>query len=115
MVYDKQIIQILHSVGEQGIGIRKLAKHVYNLNCTLFAQPDFQQVYAYVCRFLQKHSKTKGSPIARTGRRGYYRLNTRTAAARQLLAELGTEQKEPAEPAKEDKPQTDLSLNLFDF
>ena len=45
MTYDGQILQILTDVGEKGIGVQQLAKHVYNINCTLFSQPDLQQIH----------------------------------------------------------------------
>ena len=114
MTYDKQILQILTDVGEQGIGVQQLAKHVYNLNCTLFSQPDLQEVYSYVRQFLLKNSRSAQSLIERTERRGYYRLNTKNNAdARQLVLEF-REQKSETEEPKEEKPQTDFSLNLFD-
>ena len=52
MTYEKQILQILTDVGEQGIGVQQLAKHVYNMNCTLFSQPDLQEIHGYVQQYL---------------------------------------------------------------
>ena len=86
MTYDKQILQILTAVGERGIGVQQLAKHVYNLNNTLFTQPDMQEVHGYVQQFLLRNSKSPQSLIERTERRGYYRLNMQNNAdARQTL------------------------------
>ena len=114
MAYDKQILQILSDVGEQGIGVRKLAKHVYNLSCTLFSQPDLHEVHRYVQQYLLRNSKSSQSLIERTDRRGHYRLNTRNNAdARQLMIGFREHKSEVTEQ-KEDKPQTDLSLSLFD-
>ena len=114
MTYDKQILQILTDVGEQGIGVQQLAKHVYNLNCTLFSQPVLQEVHAYVQQFLLKNSKSPQSLIESTGRRGYYRLNTQNNAdARQLVLEF-REHKSEAEEQKEEKSSIDFSLSLFD-
>lgn len=113
MTYDRQILQILTDVGERGIGVQQLAKHVYNLNCTLFSQPDLQEVHSYVQQYLLRNSKSSQSLIERTDRRGYYRLNTRNNAdARQLMLEF-REQKAAAEEPKDEKPQQDLSLSLF--
>ena len=113
MTYDKQILQILTAVGEQGIGVQQLAKHVYNLNCTFFSQPDLQEIHGYVQQYLLRHSKSPQSIIESTGRRGYYRLNTRNNAdARQLVLQFHTAEDDvPQEP---EKPQQDLSLSLFD-
>ena len=113
MTYDKQILQILTDVGEQGVGVQQLAKHIYNLNCTLFSQPDLQEIHNYVQQYLLRNSKSPQSLIESTGRRGYYRLNTRNNAdARQLMLEF----RELSDDASKDieKPLPDLSLSLFD-
>jgi uncharacterized protein YcaQ len=113
MTYDKQILEILTRVGEQGIGVQQLAKHVYNLNCTLFSQPDLQEVHSYVQQYLLRNSKSSQSLIESTGRRGYYRLNMQNNDdARQLL--LAFREQKQEEAAKETPIQCDLSLSLFD-
>ena len=111
MTYDRQILQILTDVGERGIGVQQLAKHVYNLNCTLFSQPDFQEVHSYVQQYLLKNSKSSASLVESMERRGYYRLNTQNNAdARQLMIEF---RQETNTEEKEEKPVKDLSLDLF--
>ena len=112
MTYDKQILQILTDVGERGISVQSLAKHVYNMNCTFFAMPDYEEVRGYVQQYLLKNSKSRQSLIESTGRRGYYRLNTQNNAdAQQLLIKFREEREEDEQP---EKPVTDLSLSLFD-
>ena len=111
MTYDRQILQILTEVGEKGINIQLLVKHIYNMNSTLFSSPNLEDIRSYVQQFLLKNSKSAQSLIENTGRRGYYRLNTQNNAdARQLLLEF----REPAAEEKEEKPTVDLSLSLFD-
>ena len=111
MTYDRQIQQILTEVGERGINVQLLAKHLYNINSTLFSSPDLEEIRSYVQQYLLKNSKSPQSLIESTGRRGYYRLNTRNNAdARQLLLEF----REPVAEEKEERPVVDLSLNLFD-
>ena len=111
MTYDRQILQILTEVGERGISVQLLAKHLYNLNCTLFSSPDLEEIRSYVQQYLLKNSKSAQSLIESTGRRGYYRLNTENNAnARQLMLAF----REPMTEEKEEKPVVDLSLNLFD-
>lgn len=112
-MYEQQVLRILSEVGERGISVALLAKHVYNLNCTLFAQPDLQEVHQSVQQYLLRNSKSPQSLIESTGRRGYYRLNTSGSAdARQLMFDFREEQPAPEpEPAQ---PQQDLSLSLFD-
>ncbi|MDE6003507.1 MAG: hypothetical protein K2G76_08495, partial [Prevotella sp.] len=63
-------------------------------------------------QYLLKNSKSPQSLIGSTGRRGYYRLNTKDSDdALQLLLRFHEEQQETEE---EEKPQQDLSLDLFD-
>ena len=114
MAYEQQILHILSHVGERGISVSALAKHVYNHCNTLFTQPDFQQVYTQVQQYLLKNSKSAYSLIESTGRRGYYRLNTQGSAdARQLMLNF-LEEEAVEEETESEKPSQDLSLNLFD-
>ena len=100
--YDRQILQILYDVGDKGIAVRKLALHVYNLNCTLFSQPDLQTVHSYVQQYLLKKIKSAQPLIERTDRRGYYRLNTRgTSAVRQFLLDSIEQNGEETDEQKE--------------
>ncbi|MBR7031394.1 MAG: hypothetical protein IKI06_09205 [Prevotella sp.] len=111
MTYDRQILQILTEVGERGINVQLLAKHLYNMNSTLFSSPDIEEVRSYVQQYLLRNSKSAQSLIESTGRRGYYRLNTQNNAdARQLLLAF----REPEAEEKEERPAVDLSLSLFD-
>lgn len=113
MTYDQQILQILTQAGEHGISVQALAKHVYNINCTFFSQPDLHEVHQYVQQYLLKNSKSQQSLIESTGRRGFYRLNTQGSAdARQLMLQF---QDDSDEEKEEEKPSEDLSLCLFDF
>ena len=94
------------------MSVQAIAKHVYNMNCTFFVQPDFEEIRTYVQQYLLRNSKSQQSLIESTGRRGYYRLNTEGSAdARQLLLQFRDEKEEERE---EEKPQQDLSLDLFD-
>ena len=111
MTYDKQIQQILTEVGEKGISVQQMAKQLYNLNSTLFYTPDLTEIRTYVQQYLLKNSKSPLSLIENAGKRGIYRLNTaNNADARQLMIEF-SESRQTEE--KEEKPDVDLSLDLF--
>ena len=111
MTYDKQILHILTVAGERGINVQAIAKHVYNMNCTFFVHPDLEEIRGYVQQYLLKNSKSNQSLIESTGQRGYYRLNTAGSAdALQMMLQFREEQ----QIKEEEKPQQDLSLNLFD-
>ena len=104
MTYDKQILQILIEVGEKGISVQQMSKHIFNQNVSLFYTPDFEEIRTYV-------HKSDLSLIESTGQRGCYRLNTQhNADARQLIIEF-RESRQTEE--KEEKPAVDLSLDLF--
>lgn len=112
MTYDQQILQVLTEAGEGGVSVQAIAKHVYNMNCTFFSQPDYEEIRTYVQQYLLRNSKSTQSLIESTGRRGYYRLNSEGSAdARQLLLQF---REELVEEKEEEKPRQDLSLNLFD-
>ncbi len=116
MIYDQQILSILTVVGERGISIAALTKHIYNQNTTFFSQPNLAEVKQYVQQYLLKNSKSSQSLIESTGKRGYYRLNTTNSAdARQLLLDFkeDADEKEDAK-AEESKKSVDHSLSLFD-
>ncbi len=111
MTYDRQILKILSDVGEQGISVQLLAKHVYNQNVSLFYTPDMDEIRSYVQQYLLKNSKSPASLVESMEHRGYYRLNTRNNAdARQLLIEF---RQDSSSDEKEEKPAKDLSLDLF--
>ena len=111
MTYDQQILSILTSVGDKGISVQLLAKHVYNQNVSLFYTPDMDDIRSYVQQYLLKNSKSPTSLVESMEHRGYYRLNTRNNAdARQLLIEFRVDTNTEE---KEEKPAKDLSLDLF--
>ena len=112
MSYDQQIQTILTEAGERGVSVQTIAKHVYNMNCTFFFQPDYEEIRSYVQQYLLRNSKSPQSLIDSTGRRGYYRLNTTGSVdAQQMVLQF----REDHEEKEEEKPQQDLSLDLFSF
>ena len=111
MTYDRQILRILTAVGDKGISVQLLAKHVYNQNSTLFYTPDLSEIRSYVQQYLLKNSKLPSSLIESMEQRGYYRLSTRNNPdAQQLMLDF---KEQSSEEEKEEKPQQDLSLDLF--
>lgn len=110
--YDQHIIRILTEVGDKGISVRHLAKHVYNLSCTLFYQPDAKEIHRYVQSFLTRKSKSTHPTVEKTAQWGHYRLNAMgKAKARQLqlLFSDDSKQEKTTMPKSEDQ-----SLDLFD-
>ena len=111
LTYDQQILAVLTEVGERGISVQALAKHVYNMNRTFFVAPDLGEIHAYVQQYLLRNSRSAQSLVERTDLRGRYRLNTAGSQdARQLMLRFLDEQ-QPPKP--DEKPVQDLSLDLF--
>ena len=92
--------------------MQNISRHVYNLNCTFFHQPDYEEVRNYVQQYLLKNSKSQQSLIESTGQRGYYRLNTTGSKDAQQLMLLFRDDivNDDVQPSA----QQDLSLDLFD-
>ena len=111
-MYEQQILRILLGVGARGISVNNLAKHVYNLSCTLFDSPDFDSVYQSVRQYVYRQAHSRRALIEPTGKRGCYRLSNNGAMqTQQLLLDFDNEVPEEME---NEKPQQDFSLNLFD-
>jgi hypothetical protein len=92
--------------------VQNISRHVYNLNCTFFHQPGYEEVRSYVQQYLLKNSKSQQSLIESTGQRGCYRLNTTGSKDAQQLMLLFRD-----ETVVSDEPSTlqeDMSLDLFD-
>ena len=111
LIYDQQILRILTAVGDRGVHVQVLSKHVYNMNSSLFFIPDLHEIREYVQQYLLRNSKSPQSLIESTGKRGYYRLNTaHSADARQLVLQF---REEKNEDVKEESVEHDYSLDLF--
>ena len=114
MNYEQQILEVFTQVGDKGISIHLLSKHVYNMNVSLFSTLDIEEIKTYVRNYVARNSKSSTSLLEKTDRWGYYRLNTRkNTTARQVVQSFRCPQ-EPfqEEPAPEER-QPDLSLDLF--
>ena len=101
-------------VGERGMSAALLSKHVYNLNCTLFYQPDVDEIRRWVWSYLQRNARSKHPLIERTGRHGYYRLTRRGITfVRQQQQALSSNEPEEQTVQPEQRHQ-DSSPGLFD-
>lgn len=111
-MYKQQVLKILFDVGERGMSAALLSKHVYNLNCTLFFQPDVDEIRRWVWSYLQRNARSRRPLIERTGRHGYYRLSKRGVAfVRQQLHSNAAEKENSGEAPKS---EVDTSPGLFD-
>lgn len=113
-MYEQQILKIFSEVGRRGISVHLLSKHVYNMNCTLFHQPDISSVVRETRNYVVRNSSGRNAILERTGRWGYYRLNkSGQREAQQLLLDFQAD--DGSQEQDDEKPPLDLSLNLFDI
>ena len=109
-MYKQQVLEILMDVGERGMSAALLSKHVYNLNCTFFFQPDVDEIRRWVWSYLQRNARSRHPLIERTGRHGFYRLNKRGIA---LMRQQRLSQ-DPDNHQGKEQPQQPQIPGLFD-
>ena len=105
------------------MSVKKVSMQLYNINCTLFSTPDFNDIHKYVQQFLFRNSRLSQSLFCNEAR-GIYKLNPNSARAQQLALifaeqsdnEDGAEDSDNEDDDKEQSRNTspDLSLSLFD-
>lgn len=111
MTYDQQILKILIEASGKALSVQAIAKHLYNMNCTFFNQPDYDEIRSYVHQYLLRNSKSPQSLVERSVQRGHYRLNIDGSTdARQMLLQFHDDQLPKEE---ETSPRQDFSLDLF--
>ena len=113
--YKQQVLRLLFDVGERGMSAALLSKHVYNLNCSLFFQPDVDEIRRWVWSYLNCNAKSKRALVERTGRHGYYRLSKwGVAFVRQQLLSVNDNASEEEKAGDASKSDIDTSPGLFD-
>lgn len=113
-MYRQQVLKILMDVGERGMSAALLSKHVYNLNCTLFHQPDVDGIRRWVWQFLRGNAHSKKPLVEHTGRHGYYRLNKRGISYMRQLTASQQEEQDGGGQEKDKRRQPELP-GLFDW
>lgn len=109
MNYDREILRILVEVGDEGLSVQKISRHVFNACNSFFHPIRYTDVHHYVAQFLLRNSKSTGSMIEKA-ERGIYHLNMKNTKSQQLMLEFKDTTSENAlQP-----PSEDLSLSLFD-
>ena len=112
-MYKQQVLKILMDVGESGMSASLLSKHVYNMNTTLFFQPDVDEIRRWVWSYLQRNARSKHALVEHTGRHGFYRLNKRGVSymRKQMLAQ---QERDDSQERETETVQPAPSPGLFD-
>lgn len=109
--YEQEVFRVLTEAGEEGLAVQKIALHVYNACNSLFNPVSYEEVYAFVSRFLITKSRMPHSLIERTAYRGVYHLNFNLKETQQLVLQFKQETDADVEEPK--APPVDMSLSLF--
>lgn len=75
MLNEQQIIELLAKAGNKGMTCKKLAKHIFNANNSLFEEVSFDDIYRDLQAYLNKRALCRHPYIEKTDEWGYYRLN----------------------------------------
>ena len=59
MKYEKEILLFLAEAGNNGLSVKKIARHVYNASNNFFEELDFQEVHNAVQQYLTRNSKNR--------------------------------------------------------
>lgn len=107
--YGKDILEILLKVPD-GLSIRKIVRHVYNMHNSLFETVDLEDVKRDVTNYLTNRSRSPQSPIQKTAERGVYRLNPKSEECKELQLQF----KDFEEEEKLQEIVQDTSLDMFE-
>lgn len=110
MDYGREILSVLEEAGEKGLSVKKIARHVFNMNNSFFSNVSFDEIHRDVASFLSRNSRQKEPIVERTETRGVYRIRMPQGNARQLMLDFSDDgaEKGGGSTAHEDK-----SLSLF--
>jgi len=117
MLNEQQIVDLLAKTGNKGLTCKKLAKHLYNANNSLFEAASFDDIYRELQAYLNRKTKERFPYIEKTGEWGYYRLNdTKLRNSLGWMGNVEDPSQEEAETQGEKKPTTDPKNypSLFD-
>lgn len=113
MNYEQEIKELLFEAGNDGLSIKKIARHIFNMHNGLFESVPYEKVYKDIQACVAKNNKSAQPFMERTERWGYYRLTKKSKKSQQLMLQF----KEEEDEDNGNIPQNDidLSLSLFDI
>lgn len=112
MEYEQYITKILYEAGNDGLSVKKLAMHVYNLRNGLFENISYNDVYKDTAKYIKRNSKSDAGMIERAEKWGHYRIKKKKRNYIQLLLNFENAAEFCAEE-KIAKTTEDKSLSLF--
>lgn len=110
MKYEQDIIDLLVKVGEAGLPLMSIVKHVFNAHNSFFEPIKEQNVYQSVRSYMIKNSSSIYSLFLK-GEDGKYKLNPNSSSATALMLQFLDDEEEMAT----EKPATEEPMLPFDF
>lgn len=114
MNYEQEIKQILFEAGNDGLSIKKIARHIFNMHNGLFETVPYEKVYKDIQACVAKNNKSPQPFMEKTERWGYYRLTKKSENVHQLMLQFRDEEND-GEDSENKNDSVDLSLSLFDI
>lgn len=112
--YEQDIIRILQEAGKNGLPVKKIAKHVYNMRNGLFNTISYDEVYKDILAYINKNNKSRHPLLKKTGKWGYYSLSNYLEAARLQTFNFDAVEEDSDDDSSKVINTEDLSLSLFD-
>lgn len=110
MKYEQDIINLLVEVGEAGLPLMSIVKHVFNAHNSFFEPVKEQNVYQSIRSYMIKNSASVYSLFVK-GDDGKYRLNPKSSQASMLMLQFMDEE----EPTPDNPQQTEEPSLPFEF
>lgn len=88
---EKKLVVILEEAGPEGLTLRKIVKHVFNLENSLFNPVSIVEVQRKVASYLRYHSSKQGDMFLRPSH-GRYALNRNNKMVKNILAGINGNQ-----------------------
>jgi len=109
--YHNDIMSMLIRCGSDGMNVRQLSRHLYNLHCGIFsADVVYERLYNQVRSYLWYQSRQRHSPFVRL-RWGQYGIKQDIAVQMDLFIDISHEEERTARVVKRDESR---QLLLFD-
>lgn len=109
MKYEHDIINLLVEVGDAGLPLMSIVKHVYNAHNTFFEPIKEQNVYQSVRSYMIKNSSSRFSLFIKDDE-GKYKINPNSSQASMLMLQFTDE-----EEKHEEKSDVEEPMIPFDF
>ncbi len=94
MQYERDVLIILREAGSNGLPLKRIALHVYNIRNSIFEPLDRKKLYYAIAQWLRQESLHSEGAVKKMSQWGRYSLNKRSKKVRQLESVLSSDDNE---------------------